>query len=482
MIEESFGETNFVALVIPAGDYEKEKELSEELLACPEVESTTGLTSVEAMDGYMLTDKLSARQFSELLDLDYELAELLYTAYAVDDENYAKLINGISTYSVPLIDMVMFAYEEVEEGYVTLEDDLMDTLESAYNAMDIAKSQLQGENYSRILVYLNLPEEGDETFAFLDRMHEMAAEYYPDNADDILVVGESTSQYDLCKTFARDNTVVNVVSILAVLGVLLFTFNSAGMPVLLIIVIQGSIWINFSFPYITSTNLFFMSYLIVSSIQMGANIDYAIVISGRFMELKDKMSKRDAIIETMNFAFPTIITSGSMLAIAGILIGQMTSDAAIAGIGQCLGRGTLISIFIVMFILPEILLLGEKVIDKTSFTVSMPLSASRSSGLVRINGRVRGQINGIIIGEVHGIVRGEVNAIMEMGSLEQVEETAEYLSALEMAELREEKEKNSIQDNEAAPEQEQVSPPDEKAGGQVPSNEAVAGEEDGKDA
>jgi predicted RND superfamily exporter protein len=482
MIEESFGETNFVALVIPAGDYEKEKELSEELLACPEVESTTGLTSVEAMDGYMLTDKLSARQFSELLDLDYELAELLYTAYAVDDENYAKLINGISTYSVPLIDMVMFAYEEVEEGYVTLEDDLMDTLESAYNAMDIAKSQLQGENYSRILVYLNLPEEGDETFAFLDRMHEMAAEYYPDNADDILVVGESTSQYDLCKTFARDNTVVNVVSILAVLGVLLFTFNSAGMPVLLIIVIQGSIWINFSFPYITSTNLFFMSYLIVSSIQMGANIDYAIVISGRFMELKDKMSKRDAIIETMNFAFPTIITSGSMLAIAGILIGQMTSDAAIAGIGQCLGRGTLLSIFIVMFILPEILLLGEKVIDKTSFTVSMPLSASRSSGLVRINGRVRGQINGIIIGEVHGIVRGEVNAIMEMGSLEQVEETAEYLSALEMAELREEKEKNSIQDNEAAPEQEQVSPPDEKAGGQVPSNEAVAGEEDGKDA
>jgi hypothetical protein len=160
------------------------------------------------------------------------------------------------------------------------------------------------------------------------------------------------------------------------------------------------------------------------------------------MELKDKMSKKDAIIETMNFAFPTIITSGSMLAIAGILIGQMTSDAAIAGIGQCLGRGTLISIFIVMFILPEILLLGEKIIDKTSFTVSMPLSASRSSGLVRINGRVRGQINGIVIGEVHGIVRGEVNAIMEMGNMEQVEETAQYLTALEMAELSEEKDKS----------------------------------------
>lgn len=432
MIEESFGDSNFVALIVPAGDYEKEGEMLEELDAREEVDYSVGLSNTEAMDGYMLTDKLTARQFSELLEIDYELAELLYTAYAVNDENYAKLVNGISTYSVPLIDMFMFLYDEVDEGYVTLDDDLMEDLESAHQQMSIAQDQLQGEEYSRMLVYLNLPEEGDETFAFLDEMHEIARKYYEEGT--ILVVGESTSQYDLCKTFSRDNTVVNVVSILAVLAVLLFTFNSAGMPVLLIIVIQGSIWINFSFPAIMKSNLFFMSYLIVSSIQMGANIDYAIVISGRFMELKDKMSKKDAIIETMNFAFPTIVTSGSMLAIAGILIGQMTSEAAIVGIGQCLGRGTLISIFIVMFILPEILLLGEKIIDKTSFTVSMPVMTQRSVGLVSINGKVRGQINGIVIGEIHGIVRGEVNAIMEMGNMEPIEESEEYLLAIDAVE------------------------------------------------
>ena len=267
------------------------------------------------------------------------------------------------------------------------------------------------------------------TFAFLDEMHEMARKYYEEGT--ILVVGESTSQYDLCKTFSRDNTVVNVVSILAVLAVLLFTFKSAGMPVLLIIVIQGSIWINFSFPALMKSNLFFMSYLIVSSIQMGANIDYAIVISGRFMELKEKMNKKDAIIETMNFAFPTIITSGSMLAIAGVLIGQMTSEAAIAGIGQCLGRGTFISIFIVMFILPQILLLGEKIIEKTSFTVSMPVMTQKASGLVSVNGKIRGQINGIVIGEIHGIVRGEVNAIMEVGDMIPLGEVDETLLAIE---------------------------------------------------
>ena len=335
----------------------------------------------------------------------------------MNDENYAKLVNGLSNYSVPLIDMIMFLYDEVEEGYVTLDDDLMDTLENAHTLMKVAKDQLQGENYSRILVYLNLPEEGDETFAFLDRMHDMAGVYYPE--DEVLIPGESMSQYDLYKTFQVDNTVVNVVSILAVLVVLLFTFKSAGMPVLLILVIQGAIWINFSFPALQNKPLFFMSYLIVSSIQMGANIDYAIVISGRYMELKDKMSKEQAIIETMNFAFPTIVTSGTMLAIAGILIGKMSSDGAICGIGQCLGRGTIISIIIVMFALPQILLLGEKVIEKTSFAVSIPIKMEKTTGLIRVDGIVSGQVEGNIVGEMHGFIRGNANLLVSTGNVEQ---------------------------------------------------------------
>lgn len=417
MIDESFGTSNMVALTVPAGSYDKEAKLIADLEACEEVDSCMGLANTEAMDGYMLADKLTIREFSELLELDYEVAELLYMAYAVNDENYAKLVNGLSNYSVPLIDMIMFLYDEVEEGYVTLDDDLMDTLENAHTLMKVAKDQLQGENYSRILVYLNLPEEGDETFAFLDRMHDMAGVYYPE--DEVLIPGESMSQYDLYKTFQVDNTVVNVVSILAVLVVLLFTFKSAGMPVLLILVIQGAIWINFSFPALQNKPLFFMSYLIVSSIQMGANIDYAIVISGRYMELKDKMSKEQAIIETMNFAFPTIVTSGTMLAIAGILIGRMSSDGAICGIGQCLGRGTIISIIIVMFALPQILLLGEKVIEKTSFAVSIPIKMEKTTGLIRVDGIVSGQVEGNIVGEMHGFIRGNANLLVSMGNVEQ---------------------------------------------------------------
>ena len=120
MIDESFGTSNMVALTVPAGSYDKEAKLIADLEACEEVDSCMGLANTEAMDGYMLADKLTIREFSELLELDYEVAELLYMAYAVNDENYAKLVNGLSNYSVPLIDMIMFLYDEVEEGYVTL--------------------------------------------------------------------------------------------------------------------------------------------------------------------------------------------------------------------------------------------------------------------------------------------------------------------------------------------------------------------------
>ncbi len=419
MQTENFGASNMVALIVPAGDYEKEAKLLEDLEACPEVDYTMGLTNIEAMDGYCLTDKLTPRQFSELIDLDYEVAELVYAAYAVNDEDYAKVVNGLPEYKVSLIDMFMFVYEEVEEGYVTLDDELQDTLDDVYRQMNFAKNQLQGENYSRMLVYLTLPEESAETFAFLDKMHEIAGKYY---SGKVLVCGESVSQYDLQKTFGRDNLVTNILSILTVLVVLLFTFKSAGMPVLLIAVIQGCIWLNFSVPALQHDNIFFMSYLIVSSIQMGANIDYAIVIAGRYMELRETNGRRQSIIDAMNQAFPTIITSGTMMVVAGFLIGKLTSNAAIFGIGKSLGRGTSISILITMFVLPQILLVGDKIIEKTAFVMNMPIRTKNATGLMKVDGLVRGRIDGVVTGTMKAIVRGNVSAYVEAGDVTELSE------------------------------------------------------------
>ena len=221
-----------------------------------------------------------------------------------------------------------------------------------------------------------------------------------------------------------DNTVVSILSVLIVLVVLLFTFKSAGMPILLILVIQGAIWINFSFPTITGKYLFYLAYLIVSSIQMGANIDYAIVIASRYQELKVKEDHRSAIIETMNFAFPTIITSGAIMSICGFLIGSMTSEPVIAGIGESLGRGTVISIILVMFVLPQILLVGSSIVDKTSFSVpSMSVGEKKTArGKIAVNGMVHGRINGTVRGILRGTVEGEIDLNLVSGSADVKEE------------------------------------------------------------
>ena len=188
---------------------------------------------------------------------------------------------------------------------------------------------------------------------------------------------------------------------------------------MLILVIQGSIWINFSIPAFTGTGLFFMSYLVVSSIQMGANIDYAIVIATRYQELKDKMDHRQAIIETLNFAFPTVLTSGSIMTVAGILIGQMTSEAAIVGIGQSIGRGTLISMFLVMFVLPQILLLGGGIADKTSFAVPKVMKQKEKSGRVFVDGFVSGEVSGTVSGVMRASVDGDVRLKLISGSIDE---------------------------------------------------------------
>jgi hypothetical protein len=140
------------------------------------------------------------------------------------------------------------------------------------------------------------------------------------------------------------------------------------------------------------------------------------------MELKEKMPLREAMIETLNLAFPTIITSGTMLASAGIVIGFLTSNETISAIGVYLGVGTLISIFLVMYVLPQILLMGDIIIKKTSFGLDRASRVSHKVGLMRIDGRVRGSMNGLIDAEVHGLFRGTLNAIIEIGGGQTLEE------------------------------------------------------------
>ena len=413
-IKGTFGSSTMVAIVVPSGNYDAEGKILSELEELPNVTKAVGLANQEAMDGYMLTDALTPRQFSELADMDYEVASLLYSAYAVNDSQYGEFVNGLSNYKVPLYDMFMFVKDEMRKGNVTFSGDTQEKLDDLFDQLDKARIQLQSDRYSRLVAYLDLPEEGDGTFEFLDEAHNIIAKYY---SSDCYVVGNSTSAKDLSSTFGEDNMLISILSALFVILVLLFTFTSAALPVLLIVVIQGSIWLNFSFPYLQDSPLYFLGYLVVNSIQMGANIDYAIVISSHYLDLKKYMKPHDAIVGALNEAFPTIFTSGTILAVAGSLIGVMTTNPVISSIGSCLGRGTIISIVLVFCVLPQILLLGDTLMERTSFEMkTLKLPTRTASGTMRVDGHVRGYISGVVDADFSGVLHGQMNAAISTGT------------------------------------------------------------------
>ena len=419
-INATFGEVSQVALIIPFEDYESEAKLVEDLKELNGVDHLVALADTEAKDGYMVTDSLTPRQFAELTDIDISVSRAAYTAYCTSNENFTQAIgqlvdlSNIDNCTVPLIDMIKFLYEQRDVYESRIDASLMDDLEEMYDDLIDGERQLHTKDYSRIILFLNLPVESEETYDYLTVIKGVIGKYYTES----YFVGETAKDKDFSAAFSEDNMLISILTIVFVVAILLMTFKSVALPLLLILVIQGSIWINFSFPTILHSNLYFLAYLIVSAIMMGANIDYAIVISSRYLKLKETMPYKDAMIEALNLAFPTVVTSGSILAAAGISIGVLSSENTVASIGICLGRGTLLSMFLVMGVLPQILLLGDTIVEKTSFTIGHHVQTQNLSGAMRVNGHVRGYINGYVDAEIRGIVNGTVSASIDIGAVE----------------------------------------------------------------
>ena len=153
--------------------------------------------------------------------------------------------------------MFLFLYDQYQEGYVTLDADLDDQLTSLYDTLHDAQLQLQGDDYSRFVLDLSLPAEGQETYDAMDEIRGIAAKYF--GKDNVILVGNSTSDHDLESSFASDNIVISVLTALFVMIILFFTFQSAGLPVLLVLTIQVSICINFAVPAMRVQTIFFIA-------------------------------------------------------------------------------------------------------------------------------------------------------------------------------------------------------------------------------
>lgn len=424
-INDEFGTSNLVAILVPSGNYDAEKKILNELTACEEVNSCMGLANVSLTEGYVVTDALNPREFSEVFGLDYDIAELLYNAYLVKDQKYGGLLN-VDTMEVPMFDMFCFMQDTMDTSGIVLDGE-MEEINELLDLLNMARTQLQTDEYSRMVVYLNLPIESEETFEFLDKIHEIADPYYNEG---VYVVGTSTNSRDFAEAFKTDNILISVLSVVFVVAVLIFTFRSVGLPILLIVIIQGSIWINFSFQALSGKPLIFLGALIVSALQMGANIDYAIVMSSHFREARRDMESKDAIVHAINKAFPTVMTSGLIMSFSGFIIGIVSNHPIIASMGTALGRGTVVSMILVLFVLPCILVMGEKVTERTTFKLKkIEITEREETGMMRVKGHVRGYVEGVIDAEIDGVVRGTVKArVSTKGELELLEDNADFLT------------------------------------------------------
>lgn len=221
-------------------------------------------------------------------------------------------------------------------------------------------NQFYSDNYARIILYTDMADEGEKTFKAMEEINSITKKYY----DEFYIVGQSATLADMKKVVDVDNVRVNKIAIIAIFMVVALAFKSLIMPVILLLAIEVAIWINLSFPYFAGTSINFVGYLVLSTVQLGATIDYAILLSDTFIKNRSQTPLKEAISNSLATAFRSILVSASILSVAGFTLFATSSNSIVNDIGLLLGRGTLISMFMVVCFLPAMLIIFDKVIIK----------------------------------------------------------------------------------------------------------------------
>ena len=220
--------------------------------------------------------------------------------------------------------------------------------------------QLHTDDYARILVSMNTAQESEYAFTCAEQLQTMVQDYYPDG----YVLGMTTSTADIKEILTADYARVNVLSILGVIAVVFCTFRALLVPILVIIPIEFAIFINMALPYFTGISLSFMGYIIVSCVQLGATVDYSILVTNNYLESRQKNDKREAAKKAVAKSMPSVLASGSILMVVGYGLYFTSSLQGIAQMGHLVGRGAILSVVLVLSVLPALLSAFDSIIQR----------------------------------------------------------------------------------------------------------------------
>lgn len=344
-INEVFGASTPLALLIPGGtedaDYDTQRSLADKLNALkineqPVIREISAMvtTGAEALKYY------TAQDVAKLTGMNSTLVRMFFFTQGFGDSVRA--------------DRLLTAADSLQAGG--------ETIGHLKSALDQANAAFHGPHYDRMLLELTIPATDQNLIPAIDRILSAVRETY---GNDFYITGVPMSTYDIGNAFRGDLLKVNLITFVAILLIVTLSFCSVRLPLLLVFVIEGAIWITMGISRMMHQSIFFISYLICVSIQMGATIDYGILLSDQYLSLrKENQPTSEALALAMKRALSTILTSGIILITAGYIIGQKCSVFYIADIGALLARGALISVLLVLILLPLLLTLCDKWIKK----------------------------------------------------------------------------------------------------------------------
>jgi predicted RND superfamily exporter protein len=231
-----------------------------------------------------------------------------------------------------------------------------------YLSSDIT-DQFYSGRYARIILYTDLPDEGEETFDSVRTMLRTVGELY----SEYWLAGQSATLTDMSDVVSVDTRVVNLVAIVGILLILLVTFRSPVLPFLLVFSIETAIWLNLSFAYFSGQSFNFIGYLVVSTVQLGATVDYAILMTDQFLRNRETLLKKEAMRKTVSGNLEAVFISAAILSTAGFTLAATSTNSIITELGTLLGRGTTLSFLMVALVLPALLMLFDGAMRKTAF-------------------------------------------------------------------------------------------------------------------
>ena len=341
-INALYGSSNPLVLLLPSGesdeDYETQRAQVRELTALKRTDGTPVVGEITAMvtTGEAALKDYSAEDVAEITGLDPSMISLFFS------------INGFG--ETVRADRLLSAAQAFAAGNEQIAD--------LQNQLDAARRVFIGKNYHRMLIEPAFTVKDKDFNDCMAAILAAAERYYSKN---FYITGGPMSTYDIGNAFRSDLMIVNLITLFAILLIVILSFRSFSVPLLLVFVIEGAIWITMGISRIAGEPIFFISYLICLSIQMGATIDYGILVCDQYRICrKNGLPVPEALKETMRTALPTVMTSGVILITAGFIIGKQCTIYYISSIGLLISRGALMSVLLVLTLLPALLALFDR--------------------------------------------------------------------------------------------------------------------------